>query len=54
MAARSPVNWAESELLEATACADLHGRFGLKAGSDVAVVRRWADLSVPHHRSERP
>lgn len=32
---------AESELLEATVWAELHGRFGLEVGSDVATVRRW-------------
>lgn len=41
MAEPSRTSGAESELLEATAWAELHGRFGLKAGSHVATVRRW-------------
>jgi hypothetical protein len=41
MVERSTASGAESELLEATAWAALHGRFGMRAGSDVATVRRW-------------
>ncbi|HEX6598250.1 MAG TPA: GNAT family N-acetyltransferase [Gemmatimonadaceae bacterium] len=41
MAVPSPVISAECELLEAAAWGELHGRFGLQAGSDIATVRRW-------------
>lgn len=41
MTERSRAISAECELLEATVWAELHGRFGLEAGSDVATVRRW-------------
>jgi hypothetical protein len=44
MAARSPISSARIELLEATVWAELHGRFGLEAGGNVATVKRWAAL----------
>jgi hypothetical protein len=41
MSERSRAISAGSELLEATVWAELHGRFGVEAGENVATVRRW-------------
>lgn len=41
MAGRARVSSAEVELLEASVWAELHGRFGLEAGNEFAIVKRW-------------